>query len=121
MLQRIAHELWDYAELTSKKYLGIGDVAFVIDALVTSQSTYYEADSERLSARQRAVLQAIAYRGTEAIYSQAVRDDFRLGAASTVQKALRSLDSKDVLDVYKGKYFFIDPLFGQWIRSRGEQ
>jgi hypothetical protein len=94
------------------------DVTLVIENLVTSQSTYYEADWERLSVRQRATLQAIAYRGATEIYSQTVREEFRLGAASTVQKALQSLDSKDILDRYKGNYFFIDPLFAHWIRRR---
>ena len=118
-VQRIAHELWDYAELKNKRDLVTADVMLVIENLVTSQSTYYEADWERLSARQRATLQAISTRGAAEIYSQGVRDEFRLGAASTVQKALQSLDSKDVLDLYKGVYFFIDPLFAHWIRRKG--
>lgn len=118
-VQRIAHELWDYAELRSKRQLAASDVTLVIESLVTSQSTYYEADWERLLARQRATLQAVAYRGATEIYSQTVREEFRMGAASTVQKALQSLNSKDILDLYKGNYFFIDPLFAHWIRRRG--
>ena len=117
-VQRVAHELWDYAELKSKRHLTTSDVTLVIENLVSGQSTYYEADWERLSARQRATLQAIANRGAIEIYSQAVREEFRLGAASTVQKALQSLDSKDILDLYKGNYFFIDPLFALWIKRR---
>jgi hypothetical protein len=62
-VQRIAHELWDYAELKDKRQLEVSDVNFVIESLVTSQSTYYEATWEQLSARQRATLQAIASRG----------------------------------------------------------
>lgn len=118
-VQRIAHELWDYAELKDKRQLSVSDVKFVIESLVTSQSTYYELLWEQLSARQRAALQAIAYRGASEIYSQSVREEFRLGPASTVQKALQSLDSRDVLDRYKGAYFFLDPLFPCWIKKRG--
>jgi hypothetical protein len=47
-----------------------------------------------------------------------VRQQFRLGPASTVQKALMSLDAKDILDRYQGNYFFLDPLFPCWIRKR---
>jgi hypothetical protein len=65
-----------------------------------------------------AALQALAGRGASEIYSQNVRDEFRLGPASTVQKALQSLDSRDVIDRYKGGYFFLDPLFPQWIRQK---
>jgi uncharacterized protein len=118
-VQRIAHELWDYAELKDKRQLDVSDVKSVIESLVTSQSTYYELLWEQLSARQRAALQAIAYRGASEIYSQAVREEFRLGPASTVQKALQSLDSRDILDRYKSNYFFLDPLFPWWIRKKG--
>jgi uncharacterized protein len=118
-VQRIAHELWDYAELKDKRQLYVSDVKSVIESLVTSQSTYYELLWEQLSARQRAALQAIAYRGASEIYSQGVREEFRLGPASSVQKALQSLDSRDILDRYKGSYFFLDPLFPCWIRKKG--
>lgn len=118
-VQRIAHELWDYAELKDKRQLDVSDVKFVIESLVTSQSTYYELLWEQLSARQRAALQAISYRGASEIYSQGVREEFRLGPASSVQKALHSLDSRDILDRYKGNYFFLDPLFPCWIKRKG--
>jgi hypothetical protein len=118
-VQRIAHELWDYAELKDKRQLDAADVNLVIESLVTSQSTYYELLWEQLSARQRAALQAIAYRGASEIYSQGVREEFRLGPASSVQKALQSLDSRDILDRYKSNYFFLDPLFPYWIRKKG--
>jgi hypothetical protein len=118
-VQRIAHELWDYAEFTDKHVLDSADVNSVIGAAVTSQSTYYELLWEQLSARQRAALQALAHRSALDIYSQAVREEYRLGPASSVQKALHALDSKDVLDRYQGKYFFLDPLFPLWIRQKG--
>ena len=117
-VQRIAHELWDYAELRDKRDLDAADVHAVIDALVGSQSTYYELLWEQLSAGQRAVLQAFAQRGPAEIYAHAIRGEFRLGPASTVQKALQSLDSKDILDRYQDAYFFLDPLFPYWIRKK---
>ena len=117
-VQRIAHELWDYAELKGKRDLARSDVNAVIGSLVTSQSTYYELLWEQLSAAQRAVLQALAERGSSDLYSQAVRNEFRLGPASTVQRALQALDSKDILDRYKEAYFFLDPLFPYWIRKK---
>jgi len=118
-VQRIAHELWDYSELKDKRKLDASDVKSVTESLVTNQSTYFEFLWEQLSARQRAALQAIACRGASEIYSQGVREEFRLGPASSVQKALQSLDSRDILDRYKGNYFFLDPLFPCWIRKKG--
>jgi uncharacterized protein len=123
-VQRIAHELWDYAELKDKRTLRAEDVKTVINKLVIGQSTYYELLWERLPARQRAALQALAHRGAAEIYSQAVREEFRLGPASSVQKALQSLDSQDILDRYRGEYFFLVSVSRRgvgWVQaSRGD-
>jgi len=116
-VQRIAHELWDYTEIAGKRTLSASDVTWVVEALVAGQSTYYEQLWQQLSAAQRATLQALAQLGPSQIYSQAVRTEFRLGPASTVQRAIEALNSKDILDRYKGRYFFLDPLFPQWIRK----
>ncbi|MGA2858587.1 MAG: hypothetical protein ABSE40_17095 [Candidatus Sulfotelmatobacter sp.] len=117
-VQRIAHELWDYAEITDKRVLNTSEVKSVIDKLVIGQSTYYELLWEQLPARQRATLQALAHRGASEIYSQTVREEFCLGPASSVQKALQSVDARDILDRYQGEYFFLDPLLPCWIRSK---
>jgi hypothetical protein len=37
-------------------------------------------------------------------------------AATTV--ALQSLDARDIIDRYRGEYFFLDPLLLCWIRSK---
>ena len=49
-VQRIAHELWDYAELKDKRQLDASDVNTVTDSLVVVQSTYFELLWEQLSA-----------------------------------------------------------------------
>jgi len=115
-VQRIAHELWDYAELKNKSELNVSDVDSVVNDLVRGQAEYFERLWEQLTSRQRAVLQALSQRGPADLFSQAGRERYRLGAASTVQKALQSLDSQDILDRYHGKYFFVDPLFANWVR-----
>ncbi|MGC2639876.1 MAG: hypothetical protein WA294_22035 [Acidobacteriaceae bacterium] len=117
-VQRMAHELWDEAELRDKRELDVEDVRRVTDRLIAGQSTYYELIWEQLSAAQKAALQAIAARGAAEIYAEAVRSEFRLGPASTVQKALQSLDAKDILDRYQDRWFFVDPLFPCWIRQK---
>ena len=117
-VQRIAHELWDQAELQNKKQLDVSDVEAVVNALVSGQSTYFELLWEQLAPRQRAALQALAARGATDLYSQTLREEFRLGPASTLQKSFQSLDAKDILDRYKGEYFFLDPLFPLWIKKR---
>src|SRR5215471_9357350 len=119
-VQRIAHELWDDAELKDKTELDVDDVDRVIDELVRGQAEYFERLWEQLTSRQRAVLQALSQQGPADLHSQAGREQYRLGAASTVQKALQSLDSQDILGRYHGAYFFVDPLFANWIRKNIE-
>lgn len=116
-VQRIAHELWDYAELNAKSELGANDVELVTRRLVTSESGFYERQWEQLRSSQRAVLQALAARGAAEIYSHAVRQEYRLRPASSVQRALQSLDDQDILDRYRDLYFFVDPLFAVWIAN----
>jgi uncharacterized protein len=118
-VQRIAHELWDYAELGSLKTVSRRDVDEVIHQLSAGQSDYYERVWEQLPQRQKAVLGALAARGASAIYSEAIRNEYRLGPASSVRTALASLDGQDLIDQYKGSYFFVDPIFAVWIRSLG--
>jgi hypothetical protein len=116
-VQRIAHELWDDAELKGKQEIVKEDVQEVIDRLVGSQSLYYERVWEQFPTRQRALLHALAHRGPDELLSQSVREGYGLGPASSVQRALQALTGKDVLDRYQGKYFFLDPLLKQWIRK----
>jgi hypothetical protein len=116
-IQRIAHELWDYAQLKKKSSLDLGDVETVLDDLVKGQAHYFERLWEQFSSRQRALLQALAERGPTTLLSESVREEYRLGPASTVQKALQALDSQDIIDRYRSAYFFLDPLFAIWIRK----
>src|SRR5204862_530830 len=115
-VQRIAHELWDYAELRNKAALDVPDVDAVIGELVRGQAEYFERLWEQLTSRQRAVLQALSQQGPADLHSQAGREQYRLGPASTVQKALQALGSQDIIDRYHGDYFFVYPLFANWIR-----
>jgi hypothetical protein len=77
----------------------------------------YQRLWEQLRSSQRGVLQALAARGATEIYSPAVRQAYRLGPASSVQRALQSLDDQDILDRYRDLYFFVDPLFAIWISN----
>lgn len=115
-VQRMAHELWDHAELTGISRIDADEVDLVIEELVNGQSTYYERLWQQLSARQRSTCRALAESGPKEIFSQSVRIKYRLGPASSVQKAIESLDAQDILDRYKAQYFFLDPLFAHWIK-----
>jgi len=56
---------------------------------------------------------------SDELLSQTVRSEFRLGPASSAQKALQSLIAQDIVNRYSGRYFFLDPLFGHWVERAG--
>jgi hypothetical protein len=117
-VQRLAHELWDYAELQERSSLGTADVDAVIHRVIGSQAPYYERLWQQLSGRQRTLLLALATRGPDELLSQAVRMRFEMGPASSVQKAIQSLMARDVIDRYQGRYFFLDPLQKLWLQRQ---
>ena len=96
------------------------DVNLVINYLLGRESPYYERLWEQLTGRQRALLQALAAQGSDELFSQRARDKYRLGPASSVQKALQSLTAKDILDRYQDRYFLVDPLLTLWIRKKAQ-
>lgn len=114
-VQRIAHELWDYAEIADKPTLNASDVRSVVDKLVIGQSTYYELLWEQPPARQALPCRRWHVGSVGDIFPEC-SDEFRLGPALSVQKALQSLDARDILDRYWREYFFLDPLLPCWIR-----
>jgi len=119
-VQRVAHEIWDVAERTEATTIEAAEVENAVRQIVRRDSTYHELSWEQLTTLQRSLLQALAQRGCKELFSQAVRDQFRLGPASSVQKALQLLRNKDILDRYGENYFFIDPMFAVWIRQRSQ-
>jgi hypothetical protein len=116
----VAHEIWDMADSTETKTIERAQVDEALMQIVTRDSTYHELSWEQLTVLQRGLLQALAQRGSKELFSQAVRDQFRLGPASSVQKALHLLRKKDILDRYGENYFLIDPMFAVWIRQRSQ-
>ena len=119
-VQRVAHEVWDMAESTDIKTIEKAEIDQAVTQVVTRDSTYHELSWEQLTVLQRSLLQGLAQRGSKELFSQAFRDQFRLGPASSVQKALQLLRRKDILDRYGESYFFIDPMFAVWIRQKTE-
>src|SRR5207247_10951580 len=62
-VQRIAHELWDYAELRNKAALDVPDVDAVVDELVRGRAEDFEWLWEQVSTWKRAAHQAVAQQG----------------------------------------------------------
>jgi len=115
-VQRIAHELWDGARDRQLRVLDIAHVDEVTDRVVNAESPVYQRMWQQRPTGQRLVFQALAAGETKGLQSMEVRRRYRLGAHSTVQKALALLRQADIIDQRGEKYFFLEPLFAHWIR-----
>ena len=115
-VQRLAHELWDHAELTGATVLDVTEVAQVVAGIVAGQAPYYERLWEQLVIRQRAVLRALTV-APDRILHEAVRTRYGLGAASTVQRALELLQRQELIARERQGYIFLDPFLAAWIRG----
>ena len=116
-VQRVAHELWDEAELRDIQQIRKEHIEAVVNLLVAKQETYFESQWQSLTNSQRGLLLTVAKQGSGKLLSADVRTRWRLGSASTVQRALEALQAKDILDFYEKHYFFLDPLFGRWVAN----
>ncbi|HTX52165.1 MAG TPA: hypothetical protein VMD08_02050 [Candidatus Baltobacteraceae bacterium] len=116
-VQRLAHEVWDHAELTRLSRLDVTHIAAVTNQLVASMGQVYERLWEQVTLRQRAVLRAVANE-PERIGREDVRRTYALGPLSSVQRALEGLQNQELISRYRQQYFFLDPLFRAWVKSR---
>ena len=89
-----------------------------LERVVAAQDARYTTLWDQLSSHQRLLLTALVVAGGEGVYSDAYRRRLRLGPASSVQRALRRLLERDLVDQEpRGSYRVADPFLREWIRS----
>ncbi len=100
---------------------GADDVRATVDAMVRTLDPLYSPQWTQLTGPQRAALQAFVYEGAAGLTSQAVLRRYRVGGASSMQRALGALEEKGVLfaDAAGGHAHprLQDPFFGRWVRT----
>ena len=85
--------------------------------VVKAEDARYTTLWEQLAPTQRLVLTALVTGSGEGIYSEEYRRQHRLGAASTVQKALQRLMERELIEFdARGTYRVPDVFLGAWIR-----
>lgn len=84
--------------------------------LLKRESSTYEAIWDLLTVKQKQVLMALAnILPEEKIFSSEFLQKHNLGSASTLQRTLRSLIEKDLIDKEGGVYSIIDVFFKKWL------
>lgn len=112
----LCHEVWNGAPDSGT--VTPGAVPAALERITSGMSPLFVSVWDSLSLPQRRLLQAVAARGGRDLFSQDFINTRRLGSASSVQKSLKLLINKDVLEKETGGYEFADLWFKEWVKKR---
>ena len=116
-IQKICNELYAMAE--PDKPCTIKEVDAAINQALDEKDDTYQDLLARLSARQKALLIALAHSGKNV---QPTSGEFikkyRLTSASAVQRSLTALQDKDIVTNSEGKYFIYDYFLYYWLNRK---
>ena len=105
--------------LWQKKTCGINEVDIAISYAVDEKDDIYQDLLVRLSAKQKALLIALAHSGKNV---QPTSGEFikkyHLSSASAVQRSLSALQDKDIITNSNGKYYIYDYFLYYWLNKQ---
>ena len=113
--QMLCHEVWEVS--IDSKLVNNDSVQFAIDKILNNQSELYIKIWETLSLNQKALLNAFLRSGIRGIYSQKYIETNQLSSVSTIQRSVKSLIEKGVIEKYEDKYQFTDIFFKYWLEK----
>lgn len=111
-LQQLCYFIWSYAatEVTEEVFeLGLKQVMNI-------NTPMFQNDTESLSSTQIEMLKAIA-NGEQHFSSQAVKQIYSLGNPNTIVKNKRVLQNKDIVEMQKNEFVFVDPIYQLWFKE----
>ena len=114
-VQRLAHETWDEVRARGRRRATLDDLHQALTRLLAEQATMFEAQWQRLTLAQRAVLRAVVLEEGRGLHSADVRIRHRLGGASTVQAAVAALLRDDLVARDGDRYVAVDSLLREWV------
>ena len=109
-VQQLAHHLFQQASLRG----GVpSDLDETVESLIQTLSYVYGMVWSELTRMQRHVLASLVFQGTEEPYA-AWRTSSLRTSTSTIQRVLRSLQERGILDRVPDGWEFSDPFFPIW-------
>ena len=113
-MQYLCHIIWE--KTIDKKKVMPADLLECISLLLKRESSTYEATWDLLTIKQKQVLSAVVkILPDDKIFSSDFLQRYNLGSASTLQRTLRSLVKKDLIDKTGNVYTIIDIFFKKWV------
>ena len=111
--QQFAYELW---ELTENK---VDDEIFnqMIKIALEREEDLFAVEWDNLTPNQRKVLKIVIEKEGVHLYDEHLLSKYEIKIGS-LRKTLLTLLEKDILDKADNRYYFQDPLFEYWLRSK---
>ena len=114
-VQQLAWILWSPVEKVATE----ADLLLAMDRLMDSCQPTYIVQIEALTAKQMALLRAVAEGVEEGLTTRPILDKYRLGTSSNVMRTKEALLSRDLLDLMPdGRLKIADPVFKCWLLDR---
>jgi hypothetical protein len=118
--QQLCHAIWGIVE--DGQTVTIEDAERGVQLLLQRESYAYSILWESLTANQRRLLMALAQeKSSVGAFSTAFADRYALGSSSSIQRSVKGLEERDVIERDSQGYFIIDRFFKIWLRKRDSE
>ena len=115
-IQKICNEV--YASSDPGMTVNVDEIDIAIKLAVEEKDDIYQDIMNRLTAKQKALLIALAREGKDVQPTSGLFvKKYNLSSVSAVQRGLSSLLDKDLITSENGKYFVYDYFLNEWIKS----
>ena len=112
--QMLCHVLWELC--LENRIIAENDIDKALEILVSRESSVYIAIWDELTIKQKNLLAALAKEEYPEIFSKKFLETYGIGPASSIQKALKKLLKKELVQQENGSYVIYDLFFKKWIR-----
>jgi len=112
--QMLCNVLWELC--MDSRVITESDIAKALDILISRESSTYIAMLEELTIKQKNLMVALAKEESPEVFSKKFLETYGLGPSSSIQKALKKLLKKELIQQENGSYIVYDLFFKKWIR-----
>ena len=112
--QMLCNVLWETCR--DSRVITEVDIGKALDILISRESSVYIAMWEELTLKQKNLMVALAKEESPEVFSKKFLETYGLGPSSSIQKALKKLLKKELIQQENGSYSVYDLFFKKWIR-----
>lgn len=113
-IQSLAHELWDLKN--ESKEIKVDDIESALISIIKKRTPTCDTLWDMLPGTQQRLLMGLADGEKEKIFSSEFILRYQMGSRTMVEKSIKLLIKKDIIEKDKNAYLFTDLWFEKWIK-----